>query len=268
MSTRSIVVSIVALAAGWISPAGAEDETLFRATSDYVLELGEETVDGAEIFFSPRHVAYLVISDQLEQPLIVRLPEARAASVPSKAVEKDLGAGTARLAPGAPETPLGGIERRLDEIRFSLGEIAAALAPAPPIVGWRTPQTLRSRDLELRSAFARSHKSRLKSGELAIPAGQELLIEVFFGSWDGYSQQVLPGIMRLEEELAGSSASVRYYGLPRRIADDPVGVERSIHGVPTVIVSSGGTELGRLVGRALAEPGESLRDLLATQQSE
>ena len=246
-----------------MAPAAVAEETPFRANSEYVLELAGEAVDGAEIFYSPRQVAYLVISHQLEQPLIVRLPEERAASVPSKAVEKDVHQGIARLAPGAPETTLGEVERRLGEIRFSLGETAAALVPAPPIIGWRTPQTLRSQNLELLSSFSRSEKSRIARKDLTIPPEQDLLIEVFFGSWDDYSQQVLPAIMRLEEELAGSSATVRYYGLPRRIADDPAGVERSIHGVPTVIVSSGGAELGRWVGRALAEPGESLRGLLA-----
>ncbi len=249
-----------------VSPAlGAGDQGItYQATSDYALRLGEETIAGAEVFYSPRQVAYLVISDRLTRPLIVRIPEETVVEISPEAVERDPREGIATVAPGTPERGVGGFERRLKEIRFQLGDTPAALVPASPIIGWHTPQTLRSENLVLRSGFARAGKSQLDVKAVVIPPPhQELLVEVFFGSWDDYSQLVMPAIMRLDEQLSSSSVQFRYYGLPRRLADDPVGAERSIHGVPTMIVSADGAELGRLVGRALFEPTESLTKLLS-----
>lgn len=245
-----------------VSAAGGagEEPREFRATSDYAFRLGEEVSADAAIFYSRRQVAYLVTSEVLTRPLIVRIPEESVVEVSAAAVEIDSPAGLARLEAGASESELGGIERRNEEIRFRLGETPAALVPAPAIVGWQSPQTIRSRDLVMRSGFARARSGAPEPKALTLPAHQQVLIEVFFGSWDGFSQRVMPGIMRLEEEL--SSAEFRYYGLPRRIADDPVGEQRSISGVPTLIVRIDGVERGRLVGRALQEPSESLSRLL------
>ena len=263
MILRTSLMGAALVLLAWAPATEGNEETAFRASSEYALQLGDQTIEGVEVFYSPRQVSYLVVSDQLERPLIVRIPEEIVVEVSPEAVEMDPLEGLAKLVAGASEKAVGGFKRRKQEIRFQIGETPAALVPAPPIVGWHTPQTLRSRDLVLRSGFARAEKSRLAAKEFALPTHRELLVEVFFGSWDEYSQQVMPAIMRLEEELSTGSVFFRYYGLPRRIADDPLGVERSIHGVPTLIVSADGDEIGRLTGRALAEPSESLQGLLA-----
>ena len=66
--------------------------------------------------------------------------------------------------------------------------------------------------------------------------------------------------MALEERLRGR-VRFEYYGLPKPLTDDPIVREEGITGVPTVLVSVDGEEIGRLQGRALDRPGEALAGL-------
>ncbi|MEM7584993.1 MAG: thioredoxin family protein [Acidobacteriota bacterium] len=252
---------LLAVLLATLASVASADGVAYQATSDYALKLGDELVAEAEVFYSARHVSYLVISRHLERPLLARIPEKEVVEVSADSVSLDALQGEAWLSPSE-ERRLIGFERRLKEIRFELQGEPAALVPAPPVLGWRSPDSLRAKSHVMRSGFARADKTSLARKSLPLAPDRELVVEVFFGSWDEYSQLVMPKIMQLEEDLAGNPVQFRYYGLPRRIADDPIGVEHAIHGVPTVVVSENETELGRLVGRPLMQPGASLEQLL------
>ena len=247
----------------WTVPAAAQDGTDFRPTSDYTLQRAGEVLEDAEVFYSPRQVAYLVLASALDRPLIVRIPEEVVVEIPAEAVEVDDLGEIARVDPAEART-VGAFERRREELRFELDGAPTALVPAAPIVGWQTPQTLRSRDAVLRAGFARVRAGAPPVEKaVAVSFEGEVVVEVFFGSWDEYNRRVMPKIMQLEEELSASPVEFRYYGLPRRLADDPMAVERDVHGVPTMIVSRNGAEIGRRAGRSLDEPAESFRRLIA-----
>ena len=67
----------------WSAAAAGSEGKTFRATSEYALRVGDQRIAEAEVFYSPRQVAYLVISDRLDRPLIVRIPEETVASIPA-----------------------------------------------------------------------------------------------------------------------------------------------------------------------------------------
>ncbi len=100
---------------------------------------------------------------------------------------------------------------------------------------------------------------RLRSESRAVT------VEVYFGSWCPFCQQVLPRIMRVGEELAGSNIRVDYYGLPRGFGSDPKASALKITGVPTGVVFIGGREAGRITGNAWKIPELSLNKILVTQ---
>lgn len=247
---------LLILGLGFAAPAAAAGD--FEPNTEYALRLGEQ-IAPSEIYFSKRHVAYVVTSAALERSLLISLPEASVSAIEG-AFE-----GMGGEMPGAGEK-LGGFERRLGEIRFQLGGEAAALVPAPPLVGWQTARSLRSEDLVMKTGFARVEKHHGAALE-GFVFSSNVEVEVFFGSWDAFSQRVIPKIMQLEQSLEGESVLFHYYGLPRRLADDAQATDRGIHGVPTLIVTANGRELGRLLGRALDQPGESLHRLLEAELS-
>ena len=78
----------------------------------------------------------------------------------------------------------------------------------------------------------------------------EVEIRVLFGSWCVSCQHFVPHALRVEEELAETGASFRYYAIPAEASDEQrAETERmGVTSVPTAVVFAGGEEVGRLEG--------------------
>lgn len=75
-----------------------------------------------------------------------------------------------------------------------------------------------------------------------------VVLEVYFGSWCSDSRRELPRLAKILDRSSPPGLRVRYYGLDRT-KTKPARLARrgSIERVPTLVLSAGGQEIGRIV---------------------
>ena len=94
---------------------------------------------------------------------------------------------------------------------------------------------------------------------------QPVRVRVVFGSWCPHCKEMLPHLLRIEDEVKGSKIQFEYFGLPRPPAawQDPEAQRLQVRGVPTaVIYNSKGQEIGRLVDNDWLSPEAALNRVL------
>ncbi len=230
-------------------------------TGDFLCELDGADLTDAEIYVSQRHVAYLVVAPSLPAPLLI---SPRGESVQSVQRQKLTRAdGRATLAADFRLEYLGEYDLRGGEMIFELDGKTAKLKPKPPLLGRQTFPELERHDPKY--AFnAMAHRQSKTAAATAPPIpGENVRIRVYFGSWSEICKLLVPKMQQVEEDWRTHGVRFEYYGLPRPIIDDPHAVEMGIVGVPTAVVFVGDEEIGRLTGRALDTPEESLHRILA-----
>jgi thiol-disulfide isomerase/thioredoxin len=89
-------------------------------------------------------------------------------------------------------------------------------------------------------------------------------VRVFFGSWCPHCKEQLPSLLRVEDELRGSSSKIQfeYYGLPQGFGKEPEAKKYNVGSVPTGIVFVDGMEVGRITGGDWSSPEKRLNALL------
>lgn len=251
-------------------PAAAQvpaDEVLkgFQVVGDYDFELGGNVLKHAEVYFSESAVAYLVMAPELESPLMIS-PRSRAVeSVHLMSVLKR-DDGTVDILADALLEPVGPFQLADGEVRFTLAGQQARLKPKPWLLGRHPGERLMEHNPEYALKASQYVPDAAAVERLRHVAG-DVRVLVYFGSWCPACKQFVPGILRVEEELAGSPIEFAYYGLPKPLSQDPESVRAGIHGVPTVVVFVGGKEVGQLTGQELAAPEASLSALLGRHAS-
>ncbi|MCP4658594.1 MAG: thioredoxin family protein [bacterium] len=233
----------------------------FELTSQYVFELDGRDLEGAEIYYSKYEVAYLVIASELATPLLVsprghsvqRVQPQKLAK--RKKIRADLGA-------NAVLEFVGEYRRRRGAMIFTIDGKTAKLKPHPPVLGHQSSADVRDR-LPKYAHLAEARGRSAKAGLPELPqAGENLKVRVYFGSWSPLCERLVPGIIAVEEKRKNPQVRFEYYGLPRRIIDDPVAREDGIYAVPTAVVYRDDEEIGRLTGLQLRSPAEGLARLL------
>lgn len=251
-------------------PAAAQvpaDEVLkgFQIVGDYDFELAGQVLKHAEVYFSERAVAYLVMAPELDSPLMIS-PRSRAVeSVHLMSVLKR-DDGTVDILADALLEPVGPFQLNGGEVHFTLAGKDAGLKPKPWLLGRHPGARLKEHNPEY--AF--------KAGQYVPDSGAverlrqiagDVRVRFYFGSWCPVCKRLVPGILRLEEELAGSPIEFEYYGLPKPLSQDPESERAGIHSVPTAVVYVDGKEIGQLSGQQLVAPEASLVALLAQHAS-
>lgn len=234
----------------------------FEPVSTFQFSLDGRVLPDAEILLSERAVAYLILAPELSSPVMIQPRAQTVESVHLMKVARQ-GDGTIDLLADASLEPLGGftVDGRTQEVRFELDGRPAKLMPKPPAVGLHTADSLVD--------HSRSYSFKAKAYEPAASAlsslrdeTRDVRVRVYFGSWCPVCGRLVPNVLRVQEELAGSSISFEYYGLPNQMRDDPITEKDDIHGVPTAIVYVGGEEAARLSGKDLASPEKALLGVL------
>jgi len=95
----------------------------------------------------------------------------------------------------------------------------------------------------------------------------DVQITVYFGSWCGACKQMVPRIMKVAEQLAGSKINFDFYGLPRGITGDPEASRIDIHAVPTGVIYLDGKEIGRIEGSGWRVPELAINNILINPSS-
>ncbi len=250
------------LAAGSLFAQGA---TADFEPVDYVVRVDGRLADTAEVFQSRIAGAFLILSDELQVPVLLRLRDATVETVNLMKVDRRADGGLTLLP--EPVTSSEGsfsVSGDGEGVSFAIGGRRVELRQKPPLLGRQDLAGMQEYSADyVRAAAAYSPSrpilERLRSEDRAVT------LEVYFGSWCPFCQQVLPRIMRVGEELAGSNIRVDYYGLPRGFGSDPKASALKITGVPTGVVFIGGREAGRITGNAWKIPELSLNKILVTQ---
>ena len=228
-------------------------------TGDFLFELDGADLTDAEIYVSKRHVAYLVVTPGLPAPLLI---SPRGNSVQSVQQEKLARVdGGATLAADSVAQYIGEYDLRGGKMIFDLAGKTAKLKPKPPLLGRQTFDALETHDPKY-AYNARAYQAKAAAATAPPIPGENLRIRVYFGSWSEICKLLVPKMQQVEDDWKTHGVRFEYYGVPRPIIDDPHAVEMGIVGVPTAVVFVGDEEVGRLTGRALDTPEESLYRLL------
>ncbi len=231
--------------------------------SDYVV-----TVDGvpvrADVWQSRIAGELLILSDELGSPVRLILREARVETVQFMKVDKRSDGGLTLL-PDASDRSLGKfkVAEGGQGVSFRMDGRTIELKQKPPLLG--------SQDLDGMKAYSRDYVRLAEAYKPSKPIldrlraeGRPVRVEVFFGSWCPACQQMVPRIMKVADELAGSNIEVDFYGLPQGdgFSKDPKVKALKITGVPTAVVFIGDREGGRISANGWKIPELTLNGLL------
>jgi thiol-disulfide isomerase/thioredoxin len=249
---------------GAASPLPAQGGSLlegFRRSHDHELVIDGAADPSGEIYVSQRVPAYLGMSEELPSPFLLMPRTQRVQTVHvMKVAKRD--AETVDLL----QDPLMGIEGSFEvvgqELHFQVAGHDVVLREKPPLLG--------RQDLGGMKAYSRDYVRRAEAYTPEADAmakleghGGDVRVRVFFGSWCPFCQQYVPRLMKVAEELEGSSIEVDFYGLPRDMKTDPISGEAGIKAVPTGVVWVDGREAGRIQSDQWRAPEEALVQILA-----
>lgn len=131
-----IAVSLIAnlpIAANWATLPGNRTINDLELTTEWQLEVAGEFRPDAEIYHSPREVAYLVVGSGFDGPLLVSPRGRSVQSVDPTAVVLD--ANKASLQGGSGTHRLGSYTLHGKAMRFQVDSQSAELKPRPPLLG-------------------------------------------------------------------------------------------------------------------------------------
>ena len=185
----------------------------FLPIDKFVFFLAGEEDPNAEVFQSQAAGAYLVMSALAESPILVQARSAAVMTVNLMKVDRQSN-GSLNLLEGSMLAPLGKFSIAGEGITFALDGKPAELRNKPWLLG--------EQDLAGMQGYSRDYRDGAAAYAFSEPVVRQLLAEsrpvevrVFFGSWCSHCQQVLPRVLRVAEELQGSTVELSFYGLPQ-----------------------------------------------------
>jgi thiol-disulfide isomerase/thioredoxin len=260
---RRTAAMLVVLAAAVPAAAQNVDAVLrdFELTGDFVVEIAGQSAPKAEVYFSRRVPAYLVVAPELASPTLLVPREQTANTVSFMKLAKR--GSTIDLLADAELTPVGRLTFQGDTVGFRVDGKAVTLKPRPHLLGTQ----------DLAGMFDYSPDYRRKATAYSPDASalsalkgakQPVKVRVYFGSWCPFCSQHVPHLLKVAEELRGSRVSFEFYGLPQgqAFATDAAAQRDDVHSVPTGIVYVGGKEAGRIEGGEWAKPEQALREIV------
>ena len=266
-SARGALVAAAALALALLpaAPAGAQagaPDPIFRGfepVGTYALEAGGQRVPGAEIYQSERARAFLILSSDLDSPVLLNLRSRRVESVGFMSLARR-GDGTIDVLADAEIRPVSSFEIVEDGATFTVGGRSLSLVTRDSLTGRRDAEAL----MEYDPSYARGAETYEPNANLVAQLEkqkQPVRVQVFFNSKCSVCKQMVPKIIALDRALQGSNVEFDYYGAPDDYKD-PELEKKSISGVPTGIVYVNGKEVGRIVGGEWRMPELAIKNVL------
>jgi len=259
-------IAFAALAIGLLATGpllAAQGATADFQRVDYVVKVDGSSVD-AEVWQSRIAGEMLIVSDDLGSPIRLVLRDARAETVQFMKVDERSDGGLTLL-PDATDRSLGRFEvsEGGDGVSFKMEGRTIELRQKPPLLG--------TQDLGGMQAYSREY---VRLAEQYTPSkayidrlrseSRSVRVEVYFGSWCPFCQQMVPRMMRVADELADSTIKVDFYGLPQgdAFSQDLKAKKLDITGVPTGVVYLENREIGRITTNGWKIPELTLNSLL------
>jgi len=256
-----IALAVVAALPARGQQATPSDSVLrgFQATGEYVLLVNGQADAGSEVFVNRNLPAYLILPTTLS-PILITPGAGTVATVPKAKIvrQKD---GTVDLLADAVTKPQGKLVIGDGRVDFTTEGKKAALGPKPPLLGLKKSAELKKHSPEYvqgAKAYSPNPVSIAKLKSQAAP----VRVLVFFGSWCPHCKEMLPHLLRVEDEIKGSKIQFDYRGIPRDFKDPEV-QRLNVGNVPTAVVYDGkGREIGRLTNNDWTAPEVALSVML------
>lgn len=240
-----------------ITPVPPVDRAVeWKEATGYDLAVGGQDDPLVRVFQSPDFQQLLVFPSTGELAWLFNLKAKTTASVPRAAVSA--GAEGATFA-AAGATPVGTFTPQGPDMLFKVAGKDAKVGPEPPIIGQISLETLLAKKKEYVLA-AKAYTPNGAALSLLKTAQRPVEIVVFFGTWCSFCKHWLPRLIRTLQDANNPNLKVTFYGMDEDFSQPEAELNKyGIRKTPTVVVMSGGNELGRIT----EEPTKSMEQDLA-----
>jgi len=230
----------------------------FQATGEFSLLVNGKPDAQAQIFVNRNIPAYLLLPGT-GSPVLISPGAMKVELVPLAKIarQKD---GSIDILADAVMTPQGNFQLVGERVELTAGGRKLSLGPKPPLLGLKKAADLKQHSPEYlvgAKAYTPNPASLAKLRKQAAP----VRLVVYFGSWCPHCKEMIPHLLRVEDEIKGSKIQIDYHGLPQDFKDPDV-QRLNIREVPTAIVYRNGKEIGRITRNDWAAPEVSLSVLL------
>ena len=233
----------------------------------FEVTLNGKELRGAEVYQAEAAGAFLILSEELAAPVLLRLRDGQVETLNLMKVNHNAN-GSVDVLAGAVLAPQGGFQVNADRtgIVFTVDGQTAEMKEKPPLLGSQQAAGLKAYDPHYeRTAEAYSPSDPIVEKLREQP--QDVKVSVFFGTWCGACKQMVPRIIAVADRLEGSKIKFDFYGLPPGIGGDPEAGRMGIQSVPTGVVFVDGKEAGRISGNGWRVPELAINNLLVNGQS-
>lgn len=231
----------------------------FELSGEYSLMVDGKPVPAAEIYLSPVP-SILLLTSAFSSPVLLSPRSGKVDQVNLMKVsrEKD---GSLDLFPDFVLRAAGSFQRKDDgTISFPVEGKTVELVPKPPLLGPRTNEALKAYLPEYVRG-ARRYAPNAASIASLRKQRAPVTVRVFFGSWCPHCRQLVPSLLRVQDEVRNPHIRFEYYGIPQGL-NDPEAKKAGVASVPTGIVLVGGKEVGRILTDGWGAPEVTLDKIL------
>ena len=252
-------------------PAGGEAGKpgaviICRANFDYVVE-----VDGAYPH-DPRFLGcdargkYLVDLPSQSKSLLVDLSSRRVTTVRPGTIDRSDDTGLVRFVdPGPTGAPAYALAIDGSVLRFLTDNSKVrvlSVLEREPIVGPVALDALLADRAEYREAM-KAYRPNLDAVATIHKVKEPITIEAYFATWCPHCKMFMPKFLRVMQDAANPAIRLTLVGVPKGFgAIDGPWKGKNITGIPTIIVSSKGSEMARIDSHENAVPETDLASIL------
>ena len=228
----------------------------WKEATGYSFSVGGQADPLVRVFQSPDYQQLLAFPSTGDVAWLFNLKAKTTATLPRAAVSAGAEGATFAAESAA---PVGAFTQQGPDMLFKAAGKDAKLGPEPPIIGQISLETLLAKKKDYALA-AKAYTPNSAALSLLKSAQRPVEIVVFFGTWCSYCKHWLPRFIRTIQDADNANFHVTFYGMDEDFSQPEAEINKyGIRKTPTIVVSSDGSELGRIT----EEPSKSMEQDLA-----
>jgi thiol-disulfide isomerase/thioredoxin len=235
----------------------------FQRTGEFLLLVNGKADAKAEVYVNRNIPAYLILPTAMS-PILITPGAGKVETVQMLKVARKPD-GTVDLLADAVTQSQGKFQLVGERVDFNSEGKKVSLSPKPPLLGLKKAADLKTHSPEY-AVSAKAYTPNAQSVAALKKQAQPVRVLVFFGSWCPHCKEVVPHLLRVEDEIKGAKIQFDYRGIARDFKDPEV-QRLSIKEVPTAVVYVNGREIGRITRNDWTAPEAALARLLGGVKS-